>query len=204
MLSELTKKGILAIKGLLDECKAGIEQTNKDLEYIDEKYRKLIAEEKKALKVNLAEYKVQMKQYEKMFSSFDATAVKEVLGDFESTVTEEPDAVTETTDSASEEQAVFDTIFPDNNEEEEAEDKEGEKEAVPVLAEKKDLDAEEDAEWDERIESGEIKKVSQEDVVKTLEEAGFVNIEDVAEDKEEVPTLEDGEDGWPEFPEDWK
>jgi len=199
MLSELTKKGILAIKGLLDECKAGIEQTNKDLEVIDEKYRKIIAEEKKTLKGNLAEYKAQMKQYEKMFSSFDATAVKEVLGDFESTVTEEPDAVAETTPTEEDEGTVFDTVFPENNTEEEEEEKEDEKELVPVLAEeKKDLDAEEDADWDEKIESGEIKKMTQEDIVNSLEAAGFVNVE-----KKEVPTLVDGEDDWP-IPEDWK
>lgn len=185
MLSELTKKGILAIKGLLDECKAGIEKTNKDLEVIDEKYRKIIADEKKTLKGNLAEYKAQMKQYEKMFSSFDATAVKEVLGDFESTVTEEPDAVAETTPTEEGEGTVFDTVFPENNtEEEHEEEKEDEKELVPVLAEeKKDLDAEEDTDWAEKIESGEIVEVAQ---------------------KKEVPVLEDGEDGWPEFPDDWK
>jgi hypothetical protein len=186
MLSELTKKGILAIKGLLDECKAGIEQTNKDLEVIDEKYRKIIADEKKTLKSNLAEYKAQMKQYEKMFSSFDATAVKEVLGDFESTATEEPDETVESTPTAEEEETVFDTVYPENNAKEEEEEKENEdeKELVPVLAEeKKDLDAEEDAEWEEKIESGELVEVAP---------------------KKEVPVLETSEDGWPEFPEDWK
>ena len=199
MLSELTKKGILAIKGLLDECKAGIEQTNKDLEVIDEKYRKLIAEEKKTLKSNLAEYKVQMKQYEKMISSFDATAVKEVLGDFESTATEEPESVAESTATEEDEGTVFDSMFPDNNEEEE--EKEEEKEAVPVFAEEKN-------------------GMTTEDIISELEAAGLKPAENIAildlnddgvwvntaeeNKKKEVPTLEDGEDGWPEFPEDWK
>ena len=197
MLSELTKKGILAIKGLLDECKAGIEQTNKDLEVIDEKYRKIIAEEKKTLKSNLAEYKAQMKQYEKMFSSFDNTAVKEVLGDFESTVTEEPEAVAESTPTTEDEGTVFDTVFPENNTEEEEEEKEDEKELVPVYAEEKTIE-EIDKENQEAAENVKI-----EEKIVMPSEWPEVTEEPVAK-KKEVPVLEDGEDGWPEFPEDWK
>lgn len=116
MLSEITKKGILAIKGLMDDCKTGIADTNAALDVIDEKYRKIIAEEKKTLKANLSEYKSQLKQYEKMFSAFDSTAVKEVLGDFETTVTEEEQEVETDVTNNQEEPVIMDSIFPENNE----------------------------------------------------------------------------------------
>ena len=189
MLSELTKKGILTIKGLVDECKAGIDQTNKELEVIDEKYRKIIAEEKKTLKSNLAEYKMQLKQYEKMFGTFDATAVKEVLGDFESTATvEEPEQVVESTPTVEEAEVIVDTIFPENNQQEEEEEEE--KEAVPVLA--KNLDDEEDVDWDEKIESGELVEVTVED-----EKPSEENKDSKKEEEEEVAVLEDSD--WPDF-----
>lgn len=173
MLSEITKKGILAIKGLMDDCKNGIADANAALEVIDEKYRKIIAEEKKTLKANLSEYKTQLKQYEKMFSAFDSTAVKEVLGDFESTVTEEPEKVEETSVAAAED-AVVDNLFAENNEPEE------EKEPVFVEAEVKEETAE----------------AAEEPAFEPKE-----NIDWNTDENGEVKTM--GESEWPEWPDNF-
>lgn len=180
MLSEITKKGILAIKGLMDDCKTGIADTNAALEVIDEKYRKIIAEEKKTLKANLSEYKAQLKQYEKMFSAFDSTAVKEVLGDFESTMTEEPEKIEETSVAATED-TVVDNLFAENNEPDETKEETPEKEE-PVFVET------------------EVK----EEIVESAEEPAFEpkeNIDWNTDENGEVKTM--GESEWPEWPDNF-
>lgn len=200
MLSELTKKGILTIKGLLDECKAGIEQTNKDLEVIDEKYRKLIAEEKKTLKSNLTEYKAQLKQYEKMFATFDSTAVKEVLGDFESSSTEE------------EEPTVFDTVYPENNETEEPVESATEADAVSAdsVSATAEVDAAEPVELTPEQKEAEDMAMSGEPmqaIEEEKQEIASVENSDVAwpvEEEKEVAVITNDDNGWPDFPEDWK
>lgn len=190
MLSELTKKGILTIKSLLDECKVGIEQTNKELEVIDEKYRKIIAEEKKTLKCNLAEYKTQLKQYEKMFSTFDTTAVKEALGDFESTATENPEDTVETVSTAEEsEGTVFDSVYPENNAGEEEKEKEKEKEPVPVLVEK-EIDEEENG-HQESVDNGKMDDADSSDEWPLTHE-------------DATPAQSVDNDDWPDYPDDWK
>ena len=181
MLSEITKKGILAIKGLMDDCKNGIADANAALEVIDEKYRKIIAEEKKTLKANLSEYKMQLKQYEKMFSAFDSTAVKEVLGNFESTVTEEPEKVEETSVAAAED-TVVDNLFAENNELEETAEETPEEEKEPVFVE------------------AEVK----EETAEAVEEPAFEpkeNIDWNTDENGEVKTM--GESEWPEGPDNF-
>lgn len=129
-----------------------------ELDKIDEKYRKIIAEEKKRLNEQLEVLNAQIKFYAGIVSPEETPAPED----------SEPKA--EQTPAVEEEPVITDTIFPENNEPEEivepdpmAEDA-GEPAGDTVLDEPapapKDLDAEEDAEWTERIESGELKEVA--------------------------------------------
>ena len=176
-----------------------------DIDKIDEKYRKLAQEEKKNLTENLAVLNEQLKYYDKMLKG--EPTVEETD---EEPANEEQEAV------------IQDTIFPENNEPEEEEKKEEKEEEKPV-----DLDAEEDAEWEQRIQSGEIKEVesgddvsvdnqepaenaepekkglTKEEIVEKLENAGFVNIDEVANQEEAPAQIDVDENDWP-IPEDWK
>ena len=129
-----------------------------ELDKIDEKYRKIIAEEKKKLNEQLEVLNAQIKFYAGIVSPEETPASEE----------SEPKA--EQTPAVEEEPVITDTIFPENNEPEDtaepapvAEDT-GEPAGNTVFDEPapaaKDLDAEEDAEWTERIESGELKEVA--------------------------------------------
>lgn len=129
-----------------------------ELDKIDEKYRKIIAEEKKKLNEQLEVLNAQIKFYAGIVSPEETPASEE----------SEPKA--EQTPAIEEEPVITDTIFPENNEPEDiaepdpvAEDA-GEPAGDTVPDEPapapKDLDAEEDAEWTERIESGELKEVA--------------------------------------------
>ena len=82
-----------------------------------------------------------------------------------------------------EEDVVKDTLFEENNEPEVSEQELDSLNEFSSSSDTPDLDAEEDAEWG-KIESGEIKEVSSED----SPEEGEINTDD----------------GWPEFPEEWK
>lgn len=129
-----------------------------ELDKIDEKYRKIIAEEKKKLNEQLEVLNAQIKFYAGIVSPEETPAP------------EESEPKTEQTPAVEEEPVITDTIFPENNEPEET------AEPTPVAEDAgepagdtfpdepapapKDLDAEEDAEWTERIESGELKEVA--------------------------------------------
>ena len=201
MISALKKTEIQTVKDMVDMFKDTVEQAKAELDVIDEKYRKQIEEEKKTLKTTLAEAKAQLKVWEKLFSSFDSTMVQEALG-YEATATveeEEQPTVEQTATVEEAEPIVTDTIFPENNEPEEVvepapvDEHAGESAGDPVPDEPapapQNLDAAEDAEWDQRIESGELKPVEWP--------------EEHPAEKKEVPVLVDGDDGWP-MPEDWK
>ena len=114
MITELKKKEIISVKEMMDAHKKNIEDANKGLESITEKYKRLMEEEKKSLKESLSDSKSQLKMWEKMFNSFDSTAVKEALGD---------DYVSDATDSDSVEEtdvtdeSVVDTLFGQEPEE---------------------------------------------------------------------------------------
>lgn len=167
---------------------------------IDEKYRKMAEEEKKQLTELVKNLEEQMKMY----------AVYLGLNkDDEATETLEPAPAEEMPDMTAkkEEEAepvIVDTIFRENNEPEEVAEPapviEGADEPAgdPVPDESapapKDLDAEEDAEWDKRIESGELKEVQWPDE-QTAEEP--------KEEKKEPVLVVDDETGWPAFPEGW-
>lgn len=163
-----------------------------DIDKIDEKYRKLAQEEKKSLTDSLAVLNEQLKYYDKML---DGEQIVEETDEKSEYV--EPDPVEEAP-----EMTIQDTIFPENNEPEAKEEKEEEN---PV-----DLDAQEDAEWDQKIQSGEIKKVEpKEEVVENTESAnngwfGEENAESSKkEDEEPVPVVTTDDNGWP-IPDDWK
>lgn len=201
MVSALKKTEIQTVKEMVDMFKNTVNQSKAELDVIDEKYRKLIEEEKKSLKSQLAEATKQLKVWEKLFSSFDSTMVQEALG-YEATATvEEADEPKVETNATVEEAEpiITDTIFPENNESEDttepapvAEDA-GEPVGDPVPDEPapapKNLDEEEDADWNQRIESGELKPVDWP--------------EEQPAEKKEVPVLVDGDEGWP-VPEEWK
>ena len=188
-----------------EKIRASLEKSKKlivaDIDKIDEKYRRLAQEEKKSLTENLSVLNEQLKYYDKMLGSNAEDAPVE------------------------DESVIQDTIFPENNEDdsdkvcelpvieeetitEKPVENEEEKESTasvsvsddsfPPVAdvavdwgtaesdkkeEKIDLDAEEDAVWDEKIESGELTEVKE---------------------KKELPVLEINDDGWAEFPEEWK
>ena len=148
-----------------------------DIDKIDEKYRTLAQEEKKSLTENLAILNEQLKYYDKMLTG--QTVVEETS---EESTKEEQEAVIE------------DTIFPENNEPEE----EKVKEDTPAVEEKTEEVAEEP--------ESEDKGMTQEEIVKTLEDAGFVNIDTVVkeENEEDAPAqLNIDENDWP-IPDDWK
>lgn len=140
-----------------------------ELDKIDEKYRKIIAEEKKKLNEQLEVLNAQIKFYAGIVSPEETPA------------SEESEPKEEQTPAVEEEPVITDTIFPENNEPEEvvepapvAEDA-GESASVPTDGEPAtgdeptdgapaktavDLDAEEDDEWSQRIESDELKEVA--------------------------------------------
>lgn len=164
-----------------------------DIDKIDEKYRKLAQEEKKTLTENLAVLNEQLKYYDKML---DGEPIVEETDEKSEYV--EPDPVEEAP-----EMTIQDTIFPENNEPEVKE--ETKEEEKPV-----DSDAQEDAEWDDKIQSGEIKEVeSKEEVAENTESAnndwfGEENAESSKkEDEEPVPVITTDDNDWP-IPEDWK
>ena len=146
-----------------------------DIDKIDEKYRRLAQEEKRSLTENLGILNEQLKYYDNMLGGASENAEDASMDEQKS----------------EEEPKIQDTIFPENNEPEEQEEAKETKAA--------DLDAEEDAEWKQKIQSGEIKEVNtdavvtedvpqpeqkekgltKEDIAESLEAAGIKNIETV-------------------------
>ncbi len=162
-----------------------------ELSKIDERYRKLAEQEKAKLNDMLKNIEAQLGFYGPILDlnnsgNGDVADVILASGPEEKKEEEEP--------------VIQDTIFPENNEpeDENVEDREvdidtdmpGEWVKVPEPVEKKqetkDLDAEEDEEWEQKIQSGEI----------TEEKPEF--------EKKEVPVLTSDESGWGEFPADWQ
>lgn len=159
-----------------------------DIDKIDEKYRRLAQEEKKSLTESLGILNEQLKYYDNMLSGAPVNA--------EDTSAEEQ--------KSEEEPKIQDTIFPENNEPEETEKQEEAKETKAV-----DLDAEEDAEWEQKIQSGEIKEVNT-DAVVTEDVPQPEQAENVTVAVEDIPQLNDpdwsdpnnvktGDDGWPQW-----
>jgi hypothetical protein len=169
-----------------------------DIDKIDEKYRRLAQEEKRSLTESLAVLNEQLKYYDKMLGNEPVqeeldTEEREDFVEIEPAVLPEP--------KEEKEAPIEDTIFPENNEPEQAE---------------------------EKSEESERKILTKDDIVAGLEAAGIVNIDTVAEntnasaeewpepipdptdekpvEKKEVDVgvLAVDDSGWPEFPDDWK
>lgn len=162
---------------------------------IDEKYRRLAEEEKKNLNETVKMLDAQLEFYGNLLGlNTPAEQPQEKTPAVQEEVAPE---VVEETEEVEREEKIVDTIFEENNEEAEAE------EEPEVETTAKDLDAEEDAEWEERIESGELKQV---EPVQTDEFSDIWPEESAApaeetEDKKE--TVEE-EDEWPEMPQEWQ
>lgn len=159
-----------------------------DIDKIDEKYRRLAQEEKKSLTESLGILNEQLKYYDNMLGGVTENA--------EDTSVEEQ--------KPEEEPTIQDTIFPENNEPEEPEKREEVKEAKVV-----DLDAEEDAEWGLKIQSGEIKAVNTDAIVTEnvpqpeQAENATVAVEDIPQlnepDWNDPNNVKTGDDGWPQW-----
>ena len=177
-----------------------------ELDKIDEKYRKIIAEEKKKLNEQLEVLNAQIKFYAGIVSPEETPAP------------EESEFKEEQTPIVEEEPVITDTIFPENNEPEDT------AESAPVAKDagepagntvpdepapaSKNLDAEEGADWTERIESGELKEVEQPEWTSTDPAEDWPAMEEPKreeeEEKKEPVLVTDDESGWPEFPAEWK
>ena len=181
-----------------------------ELDKIDEKYRKIIAEEKKKLNEQLEVLNAQIKFYASIVNPEETPAEEKAE---EAPAEEQKEEV---------EEKIQDTIFPENNEPDEEEKKEAEDEEIaedlndaiqqekgemeeenPVKetqrqnenaeqAAPRDLDAEEDAEWDQRIESGELKEVPFEQ--SDTQQQGDPNQWPEYEEKKEVAVQETADD----------
>lgn len=157
---------------------------------IDEKYRKMAEEEKKQLAELVKNLEEQMKLY---------------AGYLGLEKGEQPVAEENTQPAEEQEGKITDTIFPDNLDDEVV--KKEEDVVEEQKKEVKDLDAEEDAVWEEKIASGELKKVEQPEWTSTDPAEDWPVEEQPEEKKEEEkePILvTDDETGWPEFPAEWK
>lgn len=193
-----------------------------ELGRIDEKYKRLAEEEKKSLNELVESLDKQLAFYGPLLGNdADAKAPKAEEPVTEEGASNEPEKQPE----PEEEPVIQDTLFPENNEPDEnevpaepdpvAEDA-GDHDAVsagsePAAAEEpadgtpaktaKDLDAEEDDEWNQRIESGELKEVPS--PAPQPEPAPEVVSEEEwnAAPGDEDPAPE--EEPWPSMPEEW-
>lgn len=186
MLSSIKKQEIVTVKKMLDTYNDGMKSVESEISVIDEKYRKLAEEEKKHLTAELASLKSEKKVWDKMFKTFKDEDVKEALG-------EEVPAV--------EEEKVVDTIFPENNIEK----------AVDEFVAEDDPSVVEEAveDQDESVAVEDIPEVSSENTAEDVPVTEGDPWDDAPAGEAEEPKVTDlGEvnvdDGWPEFPEEWK
>lgn len=187
MLNSIKKQEIVTVKKMLDTYNDGMKSVESEISVIDEKYRKLAEEEKKHLTAELASLKSEKKVWDKMFKAFSDEDVKEALGE------DEPEfdgaGFTAEDNTPVEEEKVVDTIFPENNIEEAVEETvEDQNESVAVE---------------------DIPEVSSENTAEDVPVTEGDPWEDMPATEDEKPKVNDlGEvnvdDGWPDFPEEWK
>ena len=166
---------------------------------IDEKYRRLAEKEKEQLNELVKNLESQMEMYGNYLGLNKTEEKTEYL---------EPDPIEEAP-----EMKIQDTIFPENNEEKN--EAENVSEPAPMVKSTTDADAvsddsvsasnEVDTDWavsepEEKQDKIESSDTSEGEVVMPNEWP------ESAEEpkKKEIPVLVDGDDGWAEFPEDWK
>ncbi len=165
-----------------------------DIDKIDEKYRRLAQEEKKSLTESLGILNDQLKYYDNM------------LGGVAETVEEAPADEQKT----EEEPKIQDTIFPENNEEEQEAPEKQEEQKEADAEKSSDTDVEENAE-SEQDKSDETKEaevntdaVVTEDVPQPEQtEDAIVAVEDIPElnspDWSNPDNLKTNDDGWPQW-----
>lgn len=185
------------VKSILDNLSSVIETLKTEITNIDETYRKKLEEAKKSLNACLEETQKQY-DYWAGLSDVNISAAPKKRRSRKSAVEAAAPAADEVVVDA-EQSAPDDDALPfDASKEETVVDKEeapvslptlfGKNKKEPATEEPRDLDAEEDADWDEKIESGELKKVEPE---KSDDDWG---------DEEK----KDEEDWENDFPEEWK
>ena len=197
------KKLLKEFSTIYASCNRAKQGAIAEISKIDEKYRKLAEKEKE--------------QLNELVKALDSQL--ELYGSYLGLKKEE-----EVAEEAKDE-VVVDNLYPENNEEDPSKvcelpiieeeiitekpvEKNEEKKESPASVSVSDDSfppaAPVDIDWSVSDQKEET-KMTKEDIVATLEGAGFVNIETVAaEEKKEPMALEFSEDGWADFPEDWK
>ena len=194
MVNEITKNSILKIKETVDAYEKEMVIVKEKINNIDEKYRKLAEKESKELRAAYSELEAEQEIWNSSLSRYDSDLVNEVLGT-SSTVEDEPEAleVSTTVEETVEEpvveepvqeeepEKVVDTIFPENNDEE---------------------DLPED-ELEESVEES-VEDAVEEPVDDWTEEVVEEVAEEAAVEEPKAENVIDTDEGWPEFPEEWK
>lgn len=164
-----------------------------DIDKIDEKYRKLAQEEKKSLTDNLAVLNEQMKYYSTMLGN----EAEEAQGDEKSEYVE-PDPVEEIP-----ELKIQDTIFPENNVEEEK----TEELAFETTYPEKEDEHKEETKTVEESDAADVvpadSSATADDVAVEWPDNAVVEEKEVKKEEEPVAVFETNDDGWP-IPDDWK
>ena len=186
MLSKIEIRNLQTVNGILEEFRNSQASAEKGLKEIDEKYKAIIEKEKRDYKQTIANCKKEIEFWEKPIIKRYGKSISELLAKPEDVVEAEPENVdpNEELPFAEEEKVV-------------------DKDVVEEVAEgpKRDLDAEEDGDWEEKIESGEITRV---EYVEKKEESTDESWE---EEKKEVVVenvdADSNKDEFEEFPEEW-
>ena len=196
MLTDVELQSLQSLKGILENFKKSKTDAEKNLKEIDDKYKAIIENEKKSYKEIIVACEKEIKFWEKPIVKRYGKSLDELLAN--------PDGAVET-----EEKEEADDALPFSDDEKVVDTEAEEPEMVVVSEgvvngaelventtkeEPRDLDAEEDAEWDKKIESGEIVEA------KSKEKAE----DDWETNTEAEAQKEDDNDGWGDFPEEWK
>ena len=109
MVPDVTKKAILQIKENIDTYHNLVVDVDTFVAQIKEKYRKMAEEEVKELRSHVKEYKEEEKFWTKTLSRYDASVIKEVLGEASDTTVpvEQPESVSDSTDAYTPEGELF-------------------------------------------------------------------------------------------------
>ena len=192
MVNKITKKSILKIKETIDSYGKEMAAISEKIATIDEKYRKLMEKETKELRENYAAMEEEQEIWNTSLSRYDADVVNEVLGNASTTEDESSDNViveNTTEEVKDEEPKVVDTIFEENNVEDEQPFTDFadsvEPETTPVEEESIFHEAEPEEKFEPAVEGS----------------ADWNNEDD---NISEPPVTTASEEDWPEFPEDWK
>ena len=188
MVNKITKKAILDIKKNVDAYGKEMAAISEKIATVDEKYRKLAEKETKDLRESYAALEEEQEIWNSSLSRYDADVVNEVLGNISSTDDDSNEPVVETATEkvAFEEDKVVDTIFEENNMEEE----------TNVTPESKsEASAVEENVFSETSEAPETLEVAAE---------GNADWNNAVEEDETVSTAPAPEDEWSDLPEDWK